>query len=183
VRAAAQTRQAIDLFAEYDMLSWRNIGPFRGGRASAITGRPAAPYTFFMGTAGGGVWKTTNAGQSWTNVSDGFFKTASLGHIEAAPSNPDVVYVGAQGALYGPTQERGVYRSRDGGVTWTRVLFVGETSGVSDLVMDPSNPDVLYASVWDHLRLPWEMQAFRPNSGVYKTTDGGDTWQRLSGPT
>jgi photosystem II stability/assembly factor-like uncharacterized protein len=214
-------------------LAWRNLGPFRGGRATAIAGNPARPYTFYMGTAGGGIYKTTDAGTRWTNISDGFVKTASVGALAVAPSdpnivyagmgeatarantlhsgdgiykstdggkswthlgleatevisrilidprNPQIVYVAAQGALYAPSDIRGVYRTSDGGKTWKRVLFVGKTAGIADLSMDPADARVLYAAVWEHLRHPWALDQFGPASGVYKSSDGGDSWMRI----
>lgn len=234
-QVAAQQSAAPDVVAvDLGVLSWRNVGPFRGGRADAVAGTPAEPLTFYMGTAGGGIFKTINAGITWKNVSDGFVKTPSVGALAIAPSdanvvyagmgehtarantvhhgdgvykstdggktwrhlgldatqvisririhprNPDVVYVAAQGALYGPTQERGIYRSTDGGANWKRVLFVGETAGAADLAMDAGNPAVLYAAIWDHQRFPWELRAFGPLGGIHKSTDGGDTWQKLT---
>ena len=233
--AAAQQAAAADVApVDLGLLEWRNVGPFRGGRAAAVAGTPAEPLTFYMGTAGGGIFKTINAGITWKNVSDGFVKTPSVGALAIAPSdanvvyagmgehtarantvhhgdgvykstdggktwrhlglaatqvisriqvhprNADVVYVAAQGALYGPTQERGVYRSTDGGATWKRVLFVGETAGAADLAMDARNPNVLYAAIWDHQRFPWEIRAYGPLGGLHKSTDGGDTWQKLT---
>jgi len=229
-QGAAADAAPIDL----GLLTWRNVGPFRGGRADAVAGTPAEPLTFYMGTAGGGIFKTINAGITWKNVSDGFVKTASVGALAIAPSdanvvyagmgehtarantvhhgdgvykstdggkswrhlglaatqvisrirvhprNPDVVYVAAQGALYGPTQDRGIYRSTDGGANWKRVLFVGETAGAADLAMDATNPAVLYAAIWDHQRFPWELRAYGPLGGIHKSTDGGDTWQKLT---
>ncbi|HWE46133.1 MAG TPA: hypothetical protein VG407_08895 [Caulobacteraceae bacterium] len=213
-------------------LAWRNIGPFRGGRATAVAGIASEPFTFFMGAAGGGVWETTDAGVTWSNVSDGFLKTASVGAIAIAASDPKVIYVGmgeatarantlhrgdgvyksvdggktwshigldtvdeisrilidphdpnrvyvaAQGPLYAHSQDRGVFRSADGGATWKRVLFTGDAVGPADLAMDPTNPRVLYAAMWDHLRTPWEIRAFGEGSGLYKSADGGDTWAK-----
>jgi photosystem II stability/assembly factor-like uncharacterized protein len=217
-----------------DALAWRNIGPFRGGRATAVAGSAAEPYTFYMGTAGGGIYKTTDAGMRWVNVSDGFVNTASVGALAVAPSdpdivyagmgedtarantlhsgdgiykssdggkswthlglaatevisrividpkNPDVVYVAAQGPLYAPSDARGIYRTDDGGKTWKKVLFVGNTAGVADLSMDSADPHVLYAAVWDHCRHPWALRQFGPGSGVYKSIDGGDSWTRIN---
>jgi photosystem II stability/assembly factor-like uncharacterized protein len=214
-------------------LQWRSIGPFRGGRAVAVAGVIQEPRTFYFGGVGGGVWKTTNGGETWTNVTDGQLKTASVGAIAVAPSdpnvvyvgmgehairgvmtshgdgvykstdagrtwrhvgldrtrhisririhpdNPDLVYVAAQGAAYGPTRDRGVYRSTDGGKTWDQVLFINDTTGPADLAMDPRNPRILYAAMWDHLRQPWQVRSGGPGSGIHKSTDGGSTWQRI----
>ncbi|MDH5316214.1 MAG: glycosyl hydrolase, partial [Gemmatimonadota bacterium] len=219
--------------ALYKPLAWRNIGPFRGGRAVAAAGVVQQPLTFYFGSTGGGVWKTEDAGETWRNVSDGFMKTGSVGAIEVAPSdpnvvyigmgehavrgvmtshgdgvyrstdagktwtrlglemtraisrirvhpnNPDLVYVAAQGAPYGPSKDRGIYRSKDGGKSWTLIHSVNESTGASDLAMDPNNPRVLYAAYWDHLRMPWQVRSGGPGSGIYKSTDGGDTWTRL----
>ena len=216
-------------------MQWRNIGPFRGGRAVAITGVTSQPMTYYAGYTGGGLWKTEDAGLSWRNVSDGFFKTSSIGAIAVAesdpnviyvgtgehavrgqsssfgdgvykstdagrtwtriglektkqianirihPKNPDVVYVAAQGERWVGTPDRGIYRSTDGGKTWALVLK-GEnaTSGASSLAMDPTNPRMLYAAFWDHQRLPWTVRSGGPGSGIWKSTDGGDTWTRLT---
>ncbi|MFQ5811469.1 MAG: glycosyl hydrolase, partial [Armatimonadota bacterium] len=191
------------------------------------------PFTYYFGGAGGGVWKTEDAGERWRNISDGFFKTGSVGAIAVAesdpnviyvgtgehavrgvttshgdgvyrsndagktwthlglektraisririhPKDPDVVYVAAQGAPYGPTEERGIYRSTDGGATWEQVLFVSERAGASELSIDPTNPRILYAGFWDHLRRPWVVESGGPGSGIWKSTDGGDTWTKL----
>ena len=204
---AAKSEQAIPSSA-LGAFRWRNIGPFRGGRASASTGVASEPFTFYFGTAGGGVFKTINAGQSWFNVTDGFVKTGSVGAVEVAPSDPKIVYVGmgesstrfnswhhgdgiyksidagrtwqhvglqatmviaeirvhprdpnivyvaAQGALHGPTKDRGVYRSKDGGRTWQNILYVSPTAGAADLAIDLKNPDTLYTVFWDHQRMP-----------------------------
>jgi photosystem II stability/assembly factor-like uncharacterized protein len=217
--------------ASLSALAWRNIGPFRGGRVVAVAGVSQQPRTFYFGGVGGGVWKTTDGGENWTNITDGQLKTASVGAIAVAPSDPNVIYVGmgehairgvmtshgdgvykstdagrtwthlgldrtrhisrirvhpsdpdtvlvaAQGAAYGASKERGVYRSTDGGKTWAQVLFVNETTGPSELAMDPSNPRILYAAMWDHLRRPWEVRSGGPGSGIHKSTDGGTTWQ------
>lgn len=214
-------------------VKFRNIGPFRGGRSTGSSGVPGDPLTYYMGTTGGGLWKTTDAGQQWTNISDGYFKTGSVGAVTVSESHPNVVYVGmgehaprgvmtsygdgvyksvdggktwehlgleftrhisriivhpedpdrvwvaAQGALHGPTQERGIYKSEDGGKTWKNVLFVNELTGCSDLSMDVHNPQVLYAAMWEHIRKPWQVVSGGPGSGLYKSTDGGETWKKI----
>lgn len=218
----------------YQELAWRNIGPFRGGRVTAVAGVPQEPMTFYFGATGGGVWKTTDGGTTWNNLSDGSFKTGSVGAIAVAPSDPNVVYVGmgespvrgvatshgdgvyrstdagkswqhvglaptrhisrirvhpqnpdfvyaaAQGSPWAPTPDRGIYRSKDGGKNWEKVLFVSEKAGASDLAMDPTNPRILYASFWQHRRYPWKIESGGPDSGIHRSTDGGDTWQKLS---
>jgi len=217
----------------FENLHWRNIGPYRGGRVVAVAGVPQKPRTFYFGGVGGGVWQTTDGGETWDNISDGQLKTSSVGAIAVAPSDPNVIYVGmgehpirgvmtshgdgvykstdagrtwrnvglektrhiskirihpanpkivyvaAQGAGYGPTKDRGVYRSQDGGETWEKLLFINETTGPSDLAMDPTNPRILYAAMWDHLRQPWEVRSGGPASGIHKSTDGGKTWWRI----
>ena len=214
-------------------MQWRNIGPYRGGRSNASTGVPSQPRTFYFGGVGSGVWKTTDAGITWKNVSDDTFGTASVGAIAVAPSDPNVVWVGmgehavrgvmtshgdgvyrsddagktwrhlglddsrhissiivhpenpdhawvgVQGAAYGPSADRGVYRTRDGGETWEKVLYVGLNAGTSSLSIDPANARVLYAAFWDHQRFPWEIRSGGPGSSIWKTTDGGDSWTRL----
>ncbi len=213
-------------------LAFRNIGPFRGGRSVAVTGVKGQPSTFYFGATGGGVWKTTDAGLTWANVSDHFFKTGSVGALAVSESEPsivyagmgeapirtnashgdgiyrsldggatwvnlglketrhisririhparaEVVYVAAQGHLYGPNSERGIYRTMDGGKTWKRVLFVDDRTGACDLAMDPQNPSVLYAGFWQVVRKPWELQSGGPGSSLWKSTDGGETWKRL----
>ena len=214
-------------------LKWRNIGPFRGGRSVTSCGVVSNPMQYYMGTTGGGVWKTENAGWTWTNISDGFFKTGSVGAVAVAesdpnvvyvgmgehaprgvmssygdgvykstdagktwkklgldltrsvsyirihPNNPDIVYVGAQGAMHGAGEDRGVYKSTDGGINWKKVLYVDENTGCVDLSMDMNNPRILYAAMWDYRRLPWEMRSGGKGSGLYKSTDGGETWTKM----
>lgn len=212
---------------------FRNIGPFRGGRANGSSGVKGDPLTYYMGTTGGGVWKTTDAGQQWTNVSDGFFKTSSVGAVSVSeshpnivyvgmgehaprgvttsygdgvykstdagktwqhmglketrhisrvvihPDNPDIVWVAAQGALHGPSAERGIYKTTDGGITWNQVLFVNDLTGCSELSVDHHNPQVLYAAMWEHIRKPWQVVSGGEGSGLYKSSDGGNTWKKI----
>lgn len=218
----------------YKGLKYRLVGPMRGGRVSAVTGIPDLPLTFYMGSTGGGVWKTTDGGINWHNVSDGFFKVASIGSIEVALSDPNVVYVGtgsasprgnisagrgicrsddagktwkflglekagqigklqihpqnpelvyaaALGNIFGPSPERGVFRTQDGGKTWEKVLYVDEKTGCIDMVMDPNNPRILYAGFWQAERKPWTLIDGGENGGVWKSIDGGDDWTRLEG--
>ncbi|MDT0539005.1 VPS10 domain-containing protein [Croceitalea sp. P059] len=217
----------------YSGLKWRNIGPFRGGRSVTSTGVVGQPMTYYMGSVGGGIYKTTDDGITWNNVSDGQLNTGTVGAIAVAesnpnivvvgmgehaargvmtsmgdgvykstdagktwkhigldesrhisdviihPTNPDIIFISAQGAQYGPSQERGVYRSLNGGATWERVLFVNDTTGVSSLSMDMNNPLILYAAMWQHRRYPWTMESGGASSGIYKSTDGGTTWKQL----
>lgn len=220
--------------ALYNAMEWRNIGPFRGGRATAVAGVVQDPMTYYMGSTGGGVWKTDDAGKSWKNISDGFFNTGSVGAIAVSesdpnvvyvgmgeapvrgvmtshgdgvykstdagqtwehlgmkmtrqiskiavhPDNPDVVFVGAQGSPYAANEERGIYRSTDGGKNWTKVHYIDANSGISDLSMDMTNPRIIYAAYWDHRRFPWKVQSGGPGSGIWKSNDGGDTWTELT---
>ena len=204
------TAKSADTVA-YNQLLWRNLGPTRGGRSVTSTGVPGEPLHYYMGSTGGGVWETTDAGHSWKNISDGFFKTGSVGaiavsesdhnviyvgmgehpvrgvmtsagdgmykstdagktwkhigladtrHIAAVrihPTNPDIVWVAAQGAVHGPGKDRGIFLSTNGGESWDKVLYVDETTGCADLSLDMTNPRILYAAMWDHLRKPWQM--------------------------
>ena len=214
-------------------LQWRCIGPHRGGRVVAVAGDPVDPRTFYFGGCAGGVWKSTDGGASWANISDGFFTTAAVGAIAVAPSDPnvlyagtgeacirgnvshgdgvyrstdagrtwmhmgladtrhiarirvhpkdpDVVYVAALGHAFGPNQERGVFRSTDGGTNWAKVLFRSEDSGAIDLSLDPNNSRVLYAAIWQARRTPWSLSSGGPESGIWKSSDGGDTWAELT---
>ena len=233
---SAQTKQtpaADDYSAIFKALKWRSIGPFRGGRSNCAAGVVGDPKTYYMGTTGGGLWKTDDMGISWRNVSDGFFKTGSVGAVAVAesdqnvvyvgmgehavrgvmthpgdgvykstdaaktwkkigleltqhisrividPKNPNIVLVAAQGALYSPSKERGIYKSIDGGATWKNVLFVNEKTGAAELSMDMTNSRILYAAMWEHGRLPWKVISGGPGSGLYKSTDAGDTWEKM----
>jgi photosystem II stability/assembly factor-like uncharacterized protein len=155
-------------------MRYRLIGPYRGGRVTAVTGVPSQPFTFYMGSTGGGVWKTTDAGHTWNNVSDGFFAVASMGAIEVSQSNPDVVYAGTGSSKIRSNVSigRGVYKSTDAGKTWT---FAGlrDTGQISTIRVDPSNPDIVYVAALG--------DPFVPNKerGIYKSTDGGRTWKNV----
>ncbi|HKK74763.1 MAG TPA: hypothetical protein VJ953_06815 [Saprospiraceae bacterium] len=228
---SAQMNTAAEFFKP---VKFRNIGPFRGGRSVCATGVIGNPVTYYMGTTGGGVWKTTDAGHHWHNISDGYFGTGSVGAIAVAnndpqvvyvgmgehaprgvmtshgdgmykstdggqtwrhlglketqhisririhPKNPDIVYVAAQGQLYGPNEERGIYKSTDGGQTWNKVLYVDDRTGGVELSMDTRDPNILYAAMWEHQRLPWKVISGGPGSGLYKSMDGGQTWTELT---
>jgi photosystem II stability/assembly factor-like uncharacterized protein len=232
--AQAAPTQADDLNSYFKPVQWRSIGPFRGGRSNASTGVVGDPRTYYMGTTGGGVWKTEDMGISWRNVSDGYFQTTTIGAIAVAasdanvvyvgtgehavrgvmshdgdgvyrstdagktwkriglelsqhisrivvhPHNPDVVYVAVQGALYDASAQRGIYKSSDGGTTWKQVLFVDERTGAAELSMDASNPRILYAAMWEHGRRPWKVISGGPGSGLYKSTDCGESWERMT---
>lgn len=216
----------------YNALEWRCIGPFRGGRSAAVTGVPGKPNLYYFGSTGGGVWRTTDAGNTWENISDGYFggsigavavsewdnnviyvgggeKTVrgnvsygygmwksvdagktwkSIGlknarhvpRIRIHPRDPDVVYAAVLGDLFKSSNERGVYRSRDGGQSWERILFANADAGAVDLVMDPNNPRILYATTWRVRRTPYSLESGGEGSALWKTTDGGDTWTNIS---
>ena len=213
---------------------FRNIGPFRGGRSVSVSGVKGDQLTYYMGTTGGGLWKSTDAGHQWNNISDGYFTTGSVGaiavseshpyivyvgmgehaprgvmtshgdgvykstdagktwtkiglektqhisRIQIHPTNPDIVYVAAQGALYGPNPERGIFKTEDGGLSWKKVLYVNDLTGASELSMDKNFPHILYAAMWEHQRLPWQVISGGKGSGLYKSTDGGNTWIELT---
>ncbi|HEX7903507.1 MAG TPA: hypothetical protein VF487_06485 [Chitinophagaceae bacterium] len=214
-------------------VKWRNIGPFRGGRSVTATGVVGNINTYYMGTTGGGLWKTEDMGITWNNISDGYFKTGSVGAVAVAESDPNVVYVGmgehavrgvmthhgdgvykstdagktwkqigleltqhisrivihpkdpnvvyvaAQGALYSKSQQRGIYKSTDGGLTWKNVLYVDDKTGAVELSLDMNNPRILYAAMWEHGRLPWKVISGGPGSGLYKSTDAGEHWEKI----
>ncbi|MBK6797489.1 MAG: glycosyl hydrolase [Acidobacteria bacterium] len=230
---APQSAAVDDYNSVFKAVKWRSIGPFRGGRSNAGCGVVGDPSTYYMGTTGGGLWKTDDMGITWRNISDGYFKTGTIGAIAVAESDPNVVYVGmgehavrgvmthsgdgvykstdagktwkrigleltqhisrividpkdprtllvaAQGALYSPSQQRGIYKSTDGGATWKNVLFVDDKTGAAELSMDMTNPRILYAAMWEHGRRPWQVISGGPGSGLYKSTDQGETWEKL----
>ena len=215
-------------------LQWRQIGPFRGGRSTAVAGVASQPMVFYFGGTGGGVWKTTDGGINWEPITDGsVFGTGSVGaiglsdsdpntiyvgmgespirgnfshgdgvykstdagktwkrvgledtrqisRIRVNPKNPDIVYVAAQGHVWAPNQQRGVFRSKDGGKTWEKVLYRSDKAGACDLIIDPTNANVLYAGLWEVYRKPWTLESGGPGSGIFKSSDGGDTWTEIT---
>lgn len=217
-------------------LDYRMVGPTRGGRVTAVEGHPAHPHTFYMGAAGGGgVWKTTDRGQTWLPLTDGEgFKSTSIGAlevpasdtsivyagtgtdgiranvttgrglykstdagdswqfmgleeagqigaVEAHPDNPDRVYAAALGHPFGENEQRGVFRSDDGGETWDKVLYASDSTGAVDLALHPNDPDIVYATMWRAERKPWTIISGEDgDDGLYKSTDGGDTWTKLT---
>ena len=217
----------------YNSIKWRSIGPYRGGRSGTVTGVPGKPNLFYFGSVGGGVWRTKDGGQTWQNISDGFFggsigavavsesdnnviyvgggektvrgnvsygygmwksqdagktwqkagleKTLFIPKVRIHPKNPDLVYAAVLGDLFKTSEERGVYRSKDGGKTWERILFANADAGAFDLVLDPNNPRIIYASTWRIRRTPYSLDSGGEGSALWKSTDGGDTWTNLMG--
>ncbi len=226
--------QTTNLDTFFNPVKYRNIGPFRGGRSVCASGVVGDPLTYYMGTTGGGVWKTNDAGQHWKNISDGYFGTGSVGAVAVSqshpnvvyvgmgehapravmtshgdgvykstdagktwthlglketqhiariiihPDNPDVVYVAAQGQFYGRNTERGIFKTTDGGQNWEKVLYVDDRTGCSELSMDATDPNILYAAMWEHQRLPWKVISGGSGSGLYKSVDGGQTWTEMT---
>ena len=217
----------------FSAMKWRNIGPFRGGRALAVTGVPGEPNIFYFGAAAGGVWKTTDFGATWKPIFDAE-KISSIGAVEVAPSNhnilyvgtgegalrgnitfgdgvykstdagktwsniglhdtrqigaliidpnnPDIVLVAAIGHAFGPNSERGIFRTIDGGKTWTKTLYKDDNTGAIDVTFDPHDSKIVYAALWQVRRQPWNFSSGGPGSGLYKSSDGGATWTQLKG--
>jgi len=218
--------------ARFKAMEWREIGPYRGGRVAAVEGIVSQPNTYYFGSVGGGVWKTTDGGESWSSVSDGFFggsigavavsewdpnvvfvgggektvrgnvshgdgmwKSTDAGktwknvgltdsrhipRVRIHPRDPDTVYAAVLGHLFGPSRQRGVYRTRDGGKNWERILYINDHAGAVDLALDPTNPRIVYASTWRVRRTPYSLESGGEGSALWKSTDGGDTWKNLS---
>ncbi|WP_421808265.1 WD40/YVTN/BNR-like repeat-containing protein [Flagellimonas sp.] len=216
----------------YSSLEYRLIGPFRGGRSGTVAGVPGEPNLYYFGATGGGVWRTKDGGGTWENISDGYFG-GSIGAVEVAQSDPNVIYVGGgeqtvrgnvssgygvwktvdagktwtslgldesrhisrmrihpkdhnivyaavMGNLYKPTTERGVYKSTNGGETWEKVLYANDMAGAVDLTFDPNNPRILYASTWRIQRTPYSLSSGGEGSALWKSTDSGATWTEIS---
>ena len=214
-------------------LQWRSIGPYRGGRCTAVAGVTSQENIFYFGATGGGVWKTYDGGNNWEPVSDNYFKTGSVGaigisesdpnvvyvgmgespirgnvshgdgvyrstdagktwkhmgledsrqiaRVRVHPRNPDVVYVAALGHVFGPNEQRGVFRSTDGGKNWQKVLYRSNKAGAQDLILDPTNPSIIYATLWEVYRQPWTLESGGPGGGIFKSTDAGDTWSEIT---
>jgi photosystem II stability/assembly factor-like uncharacterized protein len=233
-QAYASTGSAVDPHS-YQDLRWRNVGPTRGGRVTAIAGVRSQPCTFYMGATGGGVWKTETCGSAWTPVSDGKIDTGSIGSIDVAesnpsivwvgtgsaairsnviiglgaykstdagrtwqfmglrdagqigsvvihPENPDIVWLAALGSPFGPNEERGIFKTSDGGKTWKKTLFVNDETGGRVLAINYANPDELYAGMYRGFRKGWDIISGGPatEGGIYKSNDGGETWTKLS---
>jgi photosystem II stability/assembly factor-like uncharacterized protein len=235
VRAAESATPAAGAIDErlFRGMQWRQVGPFRGGRALAVEGVPGEPGTYYFGAVAGGVWKTTDGGSNWAPLFDkeaissigaiavapsdhnvvyvgtgeaavrgnisygtGVYKSVDAGktwknvglkdtrHIGALlvhPKNADIVLVAALGHAFGPNQERGIFRTTDGGQTWTKVLGKDQDTGGIEVVFDPHNPNVVFASLWQARRQPWFFSSGGPGSGLYRSEDGGATWKRLEG--
>ncbi len=226
------TAQQVDS-ALYDVLSWTNVGPSRGGRSIAVAGSDARVNEYYFGATGGGLWKTTDGGTTWDPVTDGQLGSASVGAVAVCPSDPDVVYIGmgeselrgnvqqgdgvykstdagktwthlglaatqniskiriapddcdhvfvaAFGVHSAPNPERGVYKSTDGGKTWRKVLYRDDKTGAIDLIIDPNDPDVLYASLWEAWRKSWGFSSGGAGSGIFKSTDAGEHWTEIT---
>ena len=172
--ATAQTPEASDQSGMLNNLGWRFVGPMIGGRVNAVVGHPTNKTTFYAGYTGGGVWMTPDAGSNWFNISDGYFKTGSVGAIDVSRTNPNVIYVGTgEHALRGDVSHGdGVYKSVDGGKSWTNV-GLKETRQIPRIIIHPKNPDIVYVAALGHFAGP------NPERGVFRTEDGGETWEKI----
>ena len=219
----------------FEGMKYRNVGPTRGGRVTAVAGTVAAPSTFYLGASGGGIWKTEDYGTSWNNVSDGYFSTPSIGDIAVAqndaniiyvgtgsdglrsnviagkgmyksidggdtwqpiglddtghigaveinPENHNVVYVAAIGQAFNANEERGLYKTVDGGRNWEQVLYISDETGISDVEMLPGNPEIVFATAWKAERKPWTIISGGENEegGLFKSVDGGASWDKIT---
>ena len=231
-RLTSAQGQAIDS-ALLNAYKWRSIGPDRGGRSIAVSGVKGRAREAYFGAVGGGLWKTTDAGNNWAPVTDGQITSSSVGAVAVSesspdtvyigmgescirgnimpgdgvykstdagktwnnvgfrnvdaiskirihPTNPDIVYVAAFGLYYGPSDERGVFKSTDGGKTWKRTLFKDAKTGAVDIAIDRKNPNVMFAAMWEAYRVEYQMSSGGPGSGLYKSTDGGETWTDIT---
>src|SRR3990172_3161831 len=177
--AAPQASRATYDPSLFSGLRYRMIGPMRGGRVTAVTGVPSQPQTFYMGSTGGGIWKTTDAGRTWAFI--GLRDVGQIATIRVHPTNPNLVFVAALGNPFAPNVERGVSRPPDGGRTWRKVLSLSDSTGAADLELQPGSPNVVFASMWRGQRKPWTIISGAREGGLYKSTDGGDTWTKLGG--
>ncbi len=232
--AAAQTPAQPASSSLYSAMRWREIGPMRAGRTRALAGVASEPSTFYIGAVGGGVFKTTDAGETWHSLwdheptgsigaiavapsdpriiyvgsgeglarpdlstGDGVYKSTDagkswthlglrdsqqIGQVAVDPTNPNIVFVAAEGHPYGPNEERGLYKSTDGGATFKRVLFVNDRTGASEVQIDPQHPNIVFAGMWQRQEGPWENGSWEgPDGGLFRSTDGGETWTKLTG--
>ena len=215
----------------YNSIEYRLIGPFRGGRAGTAVGVLNNPNLYYMGTAGGGVWKTQDAGSTWEPISDGYFggsigaiavsesdpniiyvgegeqtlrgnvssghgmwkstdagetwryiglpKSEHISRIRIHPENPEIVYVGVIGNLWKPNSERGLYKTNDGGMTWEKILYVSDKAGIGDLILDPNNSRIIYATTWQMKRNGYRMDSGGPDSKIFRSYDSGKTWEDI----
>lgn len=232
VLSAAGQSQLVSGTTILEGMKWRELGPFRGGRSCTVTGVKGNPNLYYMGTVGGGVWRTLDAGQTWGNITDNYFggtvgavavaesdpnviyvgegeqtlrnnvasgagvwrstdagmtwkhigltDSRHVSRIRIHPQNPDVVYVAALGNLWKPNEMRGIFKSTDGGITWKKILYINDQAGAADLILDPNNPRIMYASTWNMKRNGYRMDSGGPDSKLWKSTDGGETWENLS---
>jgi photosystem II stability/assembly factor-like uncharacterized protein len=173
-----------------DGITWKNIsdGFLKTGTVGAIAVSESDPNVVVAGmgehaargvmtSMGDGVYKSTDAGKTWEHIGLDF--TRHISDVIIHPTNPDIIFIAAQGAQYGTSAERGIYRSLDGGTSWEKVLYINDTTGASSLSMDMNNPRILYAAMWEHRRYPWTMESGGKNSGLYKSTDGGNSWDQM----
>ena len=218
--------------SNFEHLKYRHLGPYRGGRVTAVCGVNSQNGVFYQGATGGGVWKTEDFGQSWKNVSDHYFKTPSIGAIQVSqkdpnivyvgtgsdglrsnlisgkgiyrsldagktwelkglektgqigaveihPDNPQIVYVAAIGQAFNQNEERGVYKTMDGGTTWKKILYISDKTGFCDIEIAPDDPNTIFATAWRAERKPWTIISGGEENGIYKSTNGGEDWEKM----